>query len=71
MGAMTLSDWQAKLETGDLTSASLTEGCFTRMNALEPSLNAILHVNQALSLAAAEAADLRLRRGDRGPLLGI
>ncbi len=71
MGAMTLSDWQAKLETGDLTSASLTEGCFTRMNALEPRLNAILHVNQALSLAAAEAADLRLRRGDRGPLLGI
>lgn len=71
MGAMTLSDWQAKLEAGDLTSASLIEGFLSRLNALEPRLNAILHVNQELSRSAAQAADARLNRGERGPLLGI
>lgn len=71
MGALTLLDWRAKLDTGDLTSTSLTRDALSRIKELEPRLNAITQTDQDLTLAAAAAADARIHRGERGPLLGI
>jgi aspartyl-tRNA(Asn)/glutamyl-tRNA(Gln) amidotransferase subunit A len=49
----------------------LTRLCLDRMDCLEPQLNALTHRDREFSLAAAQAADQRLRRGETGGMLGI
>ena len=71
MVAITQTEWRVRLEAGELTSSELTQAALERLDRLEPRLNAIRSVDRELSLAAARLADERLRRGDRGPMLGI
>lgn len=71
MGEITVPGWRAKLEAGELTSTELTQASFETMQRLEPTLNAVTCTSRALSLDAARAADERIRRGDRGPMLGV
>jgi len=59
------------LAAGDLSAEFLALGALDRMDRLEGALNATVYRDRDLTLAAARAADLRLARGERGPMLGI
>jgi len=71
MAAVSLAAWRKGLEAGELSATLLTQNCLERMKKLEGDLNALTHWDPDLSLAAAQAADTRLRRGEKGPMLGI
>ncbi len=71
MGAPPLVEWRNGLEAGDLSSAFLTLACLDRIDGLESRLNALTNRDRDRAMAAAQAADLRLCRGEKGPMLGI
>ncbi|MFD6877337.1 MULTISPECIES: amidase [unclassified Streptomyces] len=66
-----LRDMTTALARGAVTSRELTEGCLARIAAAQPSLNAFRIVRTEAALAEADAADRRLARGERLPLLGV
>jgi aspartyl-tRNA(Asn)/glutamyl-tRNA(Gln) amidotransferase subunit A len=66
-----LAAWREGLAAGDLSAEFLALQCLDRMDRWEPALNAVVHRDRAATLRAARAADLRLARGERGPMLGI
>ncbi len=59
------------LSTGRVTSRALVDVHLDRIAALNPLLNAFRTVRQDGARAEADAADKRLARGDRAPLLGV
>jgi aspartyl-tRNA(Asn)/glutamyl-tRNA(Gln) amidotransferase subunit A len=59
------------LAAGDLSAECLAFGALDRMDRLEGLLNATVHRDPEATLRAARAADVRLARGERGPMLGI
>jgi aspartyl-tRNA(Asn)/glutamyl-tRNA(Gln) amidotransferase subunit A len=59
------------LAAGDLSAEFLAFGALDRMDRLEGLLNATVHRDPEATLRAARAADVRLARGERGPMLGI
>jgi aspartyl-tRNA(Asn)/glutamyl-tRNA(Gln) amidotransferase subunit A len=59
------------LAAGDLSASFLALGCLDRMDRLEGTLNAVVYQDRERTLAAARAADARLARGEKGPMLGI
>jgi Asp-tRNA(Asn)/Glu-tRNA(Gln) amidotransferase A subunit family amidase len=68
----TLTDAAAALRDGSVTAVELTEAAIRRANALDGKLGAYLARFDETALAAASAADDKLRAGeDSGPLLGI
>jgi len=71
MNAVSLVDWRKGLEAGDLSSTFLTLACLERVERHDKNLNALTHWDTSLSIAAAEAADARLRQGEKGAMLGI
>ncbi len=64
-------NWREGLDAGDLSARFLAHHCLDRMAARDGSLNAIVHRQVDLTLAAADAADARLRNGERTPMLGL
>ena len=60
----------SRLSTGDLTAAALAAECCDRIDALDPDLNAVVHLDRGIVAAQAQALD-RLPAGQRGPLHGI
>jgi len=71
MAGASLIEWRKGLDAGDLSSTFLALACLDRIDELEGRLNALTCRDQDRTLAAALAADLRLRQGERGPMLGI
>jgi len=67
----TAVDWRDGLDAGDLSSEALVQGSLDRMRRLEGDLHAILARDEDRSLALARKADLRLRAGERSPVLGL
>jgi aspartyl-tRNA(Asn)/glutamyl-tRNA(Gln) amidotransferase subunit A len=59
------------LAAGDLSAEFLAYAAMERMDRLDGGLNAIVHRDRGATLRAARAADARLARGERGPVLGI
>ena len=59
------------LAAGRLTSRALVEAHLERIAALDPALGAFRVTCAPDARAAADAADERLRAGDRAPLLGV
>ena len=59
------------LAAGDLSAEGLVHAALTRVQAQEPKLRALLALDEPRSLAAARAADARIRMGERGPVLGL
>lgn len=59
------------LAAGETTSRELVEQALARIEATQPTLNAFRCVREQAALADADAADARLQRGERGPLLGV
>lgn len=66
-----LIEWRKGLDAGDLSSTFLTLACLDRIDRLECRLNALTGIAREQALAAARAADARLRQGETGPMLGI
>ena len=61
----------AALRAGELTSVELTEACLRKVHAQDAALNSFITVDDEGALAAARAADQRLRSGDATALTGI
>src|SRR3954462_1237942 len=59
------------LRDGTLTARRITEVYLERIDRLNPALRAYRTVRREAALAEADAADARLRAGDRAPLLGV
>ena len=69
MHTKTIKELSTLLHTKQITSVELTQHFLNRAQASEH--NAFLHIDPALSLAQAAAADVRLADGSAGPLTGI
>jgi len=59
------------LSSGQVSSAELTRHYLTRIERLNPALNALITLTAEQALAAAAAADARRAAGEGGALLGI
>ena len=60
------------LKTGQISSVELTNDCLSRIEKLNPALNAFITITVNSALAHAREADAEIRRGQwRGPLHGI
>jgi aspartyl-tRNA(Asn)/glutamyl-tRNA(Gln) amidotransferase subunit A len=59
------------LRAGKTSSVEITRHFLSRIERLNPALNALITVTAEQALAAAAAADARRAAGDEGPLLGI
>src|SRR5580658_1956309 len=59
------------LRTGKTSSVEITRHFLSRIERLNPALNALITVTAEQALAEAAAADARRAAGDAGPLLGI
>jgi len=71
MNSASLVEWRKGLQAGDLSSEFLTMACLERLTRFEGSLNALTHWDSDQALAVAQAADARLRKGEKGPMLGV
>nr|WP_296748096.1 Asp-tRNA(Asn)/Glu-tRNA(Gln) amidotransferase subunit GatA [Thioalkalivibrio sp.] len=67
----TLASWARRLRVRDISSRELTEFYLGRIDRLDSQLNSFISVTPDLALAAADAADERLARGEEAPLLGL
>ncbi|MDA0243606.1 MAG: Asp-tRNA(Asn)/Glu-tRNA(Gln) amidotransferase subunit GatA [Chloroflexi bacterium] len=68
---LTLIELRDKLWAGDVTSVQATEAVLARIAAVDGRLLSFLTVTPEIALAQAQAADQRLARGERTPMLGI
>ncbi len=69
---MSLRDTARDLREGRVRARDLVEQCLARIDALQPSTNAFIHVDADRARREADAADADLRAGrDRGVLHGI
>jgi aspartyl-tRNA(Asn)/glutamyl-tRNA(Gln) amidotransferase subunit A len=69
---MTVDEFARQLRLGHTSSARTTEDCLERIAALDPSLNAFIHVMHDEARHEARERDQELAAGhDRGPLHGV
>ncbi len=66
-----LKELAGALASKRISSAELTKLFLSRIESLNPSLNAFITFDADRSLALARAADERIARGEAGPLTGI
>jgi aspartyl-tRNA(Asn)/glutamyl-tRNA(Gln) amidotransferase subunit A len=72
LSALPVHALSAGLTAGQFSSVDLVDACLARIAALEPKLQAFVHVHKAEARQAAEAADKAIRAGQAvGPLHGI
>jgi aspartyl-tRNA(Asn)/glutamyl-tRNA(Gln) amidotransferase subunit A len=71
MTEASLAELADALTAKKVTSVELTERYLARIDRHQGALNAFVTVDHERSLAQARAADARLARGERAPLLGI
>ena len=60
-----------RIRAGSLSATALTEALLARIAAREPEVRAFVHLDAALALRAAAAADARAKAGRAGPLHGL
>ena len=70
-GHPTVAELVASLARREVSSRELAAGYLERIEAVNPVLNAAVHVDAERTLAEADAADAALGRGERWPLLGL
>ncbi|HVC37457.1 MAG TPA: amidase, partial [Gammaproteobacteria bacterium] len=71
MHTKTLAQLARDLKARKLSSEELTRSYLARIERFNPQLNAFITVLQEDALAAARAADARIKRGDAGLLTGV
>jgi len=67
----TIAELSRALHAKQLSSVELTRTMLGRIATHNPTLNAFVTIDSEGALAAAEAADARIAKGDAGPLIGI
>jgi aspartyl-tRNA(Asn)/glutamyl-tRNA(Gln) amidotransferase subunit A len=68
----TAADLAAKIKSGELTSVEVTQAFLDRIDAVDGSVHAFLHVDHGRALAAAAAVDAKISSGSEvGPLAGV
>src|ERR1700757_778547 len=68
---LSIGELADRLGKRQISSAELTQHFLGRIERLNPALNAMITLTAKQALADAAAADQRLAKGERGPLLGI
>ncbi|MEM0953142.1 MAG: Asp-tRNA(Asn)/Glu-tRNA(Gln) amidotransferase subunit GatA [Pseudomonadota bacterium] len=68
---LSVADLSRRLAAGELSSVELTQDLLSRIDRLNPTLNAIVTVTADSALQQAAAADQRRADGNAGPLNGI
>ncbi len=68
---MTIKEAREKLDKGEITALELTKACLGRIKKADKDIKALLSVCEEEALAEAEMADLRIKKGEKGALLGI
>src|SRR5258708_3119690 len=68
---LSVGELAERLRLGEVSSGELTRQFLGRIERLNPALNALITLTADGALAAAAAADRRLKDGEPGPLLGI
>lgn len=71
LNELTIKKARLKLDSGEITSQELTAACLAQIEKLDQQIRACLLVCVPEALAAAQAADERIKSGERGDLLGI
>ena len=61
----------AALRAKTLSSRELAQSYLDRIARMDPQLNSFITLDAPRTLAAADAADVRIAQGDTGPLTGI
>jgi aspartyl-tRNA(Asn)/glutamyl-tRNA(Gln) amidotransferase subunit A len=69
--ALTLHEALGLLDSGAVSSVTLTESILARIEAVDPLVNAYLALDREDALRQAEQADLARKNGQGGPLCGI
>ena len=67
----TIEDAERALGAGETTSVALTEATLAKIEAREPTVNALISLTAERALADARVADERRAAGETTPLLGI
>jgi aspartyl-tRNA(Asn)/glutamyl-tRNA(Gln) amidotransferase subunit A len=67
----TLSGWARRLQAREISSRELAELYLGRIERLDAGINSFVTLTPELALAAADAADRRLAKGEQAPLLGL
>jgi len=68
---LSIGELLARLAKGEVSSVELTQHFLSRIERLNPALNALITVTGPQALADAAVADRRRAAGDRAPMLGI
>jgi len=68
---LNLTQLRTALAGGETSSRELTEAYLQRIELTNPALNSYISTCAGQALAAADAADARLRNGDAAPLTGV
>lgn len=69
---LTLADAAALIRAGRLSAREATQACLDRIAAWQPKINAFIAIEPEAALAAADAADAALARGEvAGPVHGV
>src|ERR1700684_116216 len=68
---LSIGELGQSLKLGQISSVELTRHFLTRIERLNPAMNALITLTAEQALAAAAAADARQPAGEQGPLLGI
>jgi aspartyl-tRNA(Asn)/glutamyl-tRNA(Gln) amidotransferase subunit A len=71
LNQLTIEEAQALLRAGEISSLELTEACFARIKEIDNELHACLSLLEEEARNEAQAADIRRKNGEDGPLLGI
>ncbi|MBY0613748.1 MAG: amidase [Beijerinckiaceae bacterium] len=67
----TLTELQALLRSGGITAVELMKAVLSRIDAVNPDINAVVALDRDMALAAAHEADRRFDEGRQRPLEGI
>jgi len=71
LNEFTIKEARKKLDDGEITSVELAKACLARIKEANKKLNACLTVCEKEALKEAEAADKKIKKGEKGMLLGI
>ena len=69
--SLTIKEARGKLDKGEITALDLTKACLERIKKADKEIGALLTVCEKEALAEAEEADKRIKKGEKGALLGI
>lgn len=68
---LTIMAARERLDAGEISALDLTSECLQRIKRFNKKLHACLWIDEKGALEAAKAADQRIKKGERSPLLGI